>query len=516
LHDRVKAILIALTTEDFAESHQTIMDGIADPCSNVADAVDELLKATTEAIADGDIDASETAKLRSLIKDTKQAVAELSEEFHTVRKTFDSSVHPELLGESFFVLTLSAYCRLVWEYTDMLIENPPKGGGNVFGDLSNCIKSTWDFGAISDKYNVNFTVRYILALIIGFCMSKYYFNHVGTCAVLCTLLISKRIGPDMKATLGVILAVVVGSLTGAIAYNHSCASPYGNIILPICFFLFLMATLYPYFSGSVYAGVGITMGALGAPRFVALCAQVDATAAAIALWGTLVAVVFAICIIVFCESLCAIDRASNLARDGLDQGFKDLQTAFTAFWADKDISDAIAPVAGTMNQCVSFNATADIEPRFWRNDWKVDMYSACVDKIREIRLDLLMLEFSMEGAGGSAAGLFDKFASQPSWSGIKGDIDRTLADAHRVSLALIAHESGECTALAGINATDNIDELDDLPELLKDLNDLVKLPEKAPATMEEDEICKISAVLVMLQQTCAHIAGILKLALASA
>merc|ERR1719310_1546642 len=335
LMDRVKAILIALSTEDFAESHTKIMDAIAEPCSNVAEAVDALLMATTEAMSDGDIDGSEKANLKMLIKDAKDAVAELAEAFDTVRKTFDASVHAELLGESFFVLTLSAYVRLVCDFADTLINDPPAGGGNLGGDVVNCIKSTWDTTAMMDKFNLNFTIRYVLAVVTGFCVSKYYFNHVGTCAVLCTLLINKRVGPDMRATLNVILAVVVGSLTGAIVYEHSCASPYGNIILPACFFLFLLLTLYPYFSGSVYAGVGLTMAALGAPRFVALCMELDKVAMAVGMWGTLVAVVFAIAIIVFYESICAIDRASNLAKDGLEKGFNDLQAAFTAFWNER-------------------------------------------------------------------------------------------------------------------------------------------------------------------------------------
>merc|ERR1719321_1092413 len=234
------------------------------------------------------------------------------------------------------------------------------------------------------------------------------------------------------------------------------------------------------------------------------------------MWGVLVAVVFAIAIIVFYESICAIDRASNLASTGLEKGFNDLQAAFTAFWNEKDISENIAPVAGQMDQCISFNTTADIEPRFWREDWKKGLYDDIVDQIRALRLDLLMLEFSMEGAGGSAGGLFDKFASQPSWSKIRSDLDTTLAQAAKIAVALVSHETGPCNALSGIDATDNIDELDDLPELLKDLADLVKLPESPPTTMEEDEICKISAVLVMLSQTCAHTASIIKMCLQNA
>ena len=111
---------------------------------------------------------------------------------------------------------------------------------------------------------------------------------------------------------------------------------------------------------------------------------------------------------------------------------------------------------------------------------------------------------------------FDKFSSQPSWAKIRGDLDKTLADARQITIDLLSHEDGECKALDGFDTTENIDELDDLPELISDLADLVKLPDHAPATLEDDEICRISAVLVMLSQTCAHIAGIIKMGLQAA
>merc|ERR1719473_1985205 len=56
LFDRVKAIMIALTTEDFAESHKTIMTEIAPACEGVATKVQTLLMEVTNAVADGDLD----------------------------------------------------------------------------------------------------------------------------------------------------------------------------------------------------------------------------------------------------------------------------------------------------------------------------------------------------------------------------------------------------------------------------------------------------------------------------
>ena len=90
------------------------------------------------------------------------------------------------------------------------------------------------------------------------------------------------------------------------------------------------------------------------------------------------AVMFAICIIVFYESICAIDRACNLAVQALDEGFKSLQGAVTAFYDETDMGDAIAPLAGSMDKCAGFNGTADIEPRLWREDWKYGLCSAVI------------------------------------------------------------------------------------------------------------------------------------------
>jgi hypothetical protein len=304
----------------------------------------------------------------------------------------------------------------------------------------------------------------------------------------------------MKATLNLLLAVVVGSLAGAIVYNYSCNSDYGNIVLPIAALLFWMCTLYPFMSGSAYGGIGLCAAALGAPRLVALCPEtVDPEAGATALWNTMVAVLFAIVINVFCETLFKVGRASDLAVEGLDQAFQDVQKGFTAFWDQTDITTAITSVPGQLGLCSSFNTSADVEPRFWRNDWKVDLYADVVDMVNKLRLDLLCLEFSMEGGSGSASGLFSEFEKEEVWEKVKGDLNTTLEMARKLSVSLLGHESGEFKGLSDLDATDNIDELEDLPKLLDELNNKLEFPKDVPSTMEEDKLCKISAVLVMLE-----------------
>jgi len=69
LFDRVKAIMIALTAGDFAESHKTMMTRITPACKSV------------------------TIKVQTILM---EAVAELATAFVTVRKTLDTPIHEEL------------------------------------------------------------------------------------------------------------------------------------------------------------------------------------------------------------------------------------------------------------------------------------------------------------------------------------------------------------------------------------------------------------------------------------
>jgi len=202
------------------------------------------------------------------------------------------------MGESFFVLSLSAYVHLSCDFTNTLCNSPPPRGGSVGGDLMECIKSTSDTLTMMDKFDLNFIIHCMLAVITSFYFSKGYFNQ--------------RVDTDMRTTLNVNPAVVVGGLTGAILYEWSCVSHYGNIMLLVSFCIFVLVTFYPYFSGIASAGVGITKAVEGAPRFVTLCMDLDPVAAAVGMWGVLVGLVFSIATIVFYERICGVDRTSNL------------------------------------------------------------------------------------------------------------------------------------------------------------------------------------------------------------
>ena len=59
----------------------------------------------------------EMYRFRKCIEHAKDAVANIAKELDMARSAFDATIHAELLGGSFFVLELSAYARLVCEFT---------------------------------------------------------------------------------------------------------------------------------------------------------------------------------------------------------------------------------------------------------------------------------------------------------------------------------------------------------------------------------------------------------------
>merc|ERR1719158_2504675 len=154
--------MVAVSSEDFSDSHCKIMEKIRASSMAVGETTKILLIAATEAATDGDISSSEKENLKGLVADAKKAVKELATAFDGARRAY-KPMSKDTFGESFFVLTISAYARLTIEYAELLITNPPQGVG-IGAGISAGISSTWS--GLGDRFNVNFTIKHFLALII--------------------------------------------------------------------------------------------------------------------------------------------------------------------------------------------------------------------------------------------------------------------------------------------------------------------------------------------------------------
>merc|ERR1719265_1074107 len=249
VYDRLKAILGVAQSEDFGPSHTAIMSKIHDASMRVALTTNKLMETVTHAATDGDISSNEKSELQSLVAEAKEARKQLAKDFDTARKAHGKAVSTDLLGENYFVLTISAYARLVIDYSEMMITDPPKGVG--FGAaLASGLSSTWDFAAMTDRFNMNFLIVHYLAIIFCWFYSVYVDNWGGGCVITAVFLMSPAVCPDIQAFLNVLNAVILAVVAGTLVFQWTCGTghPQGDYILPAVAFLLWIMGLYGYFS----------------------------------------------------------------------------------------------------------------------------------------------------------------------------------------------------------------------------------------------------------------------------
>merc|ERR1719316_150977 len=510
LYDRLRALMIAVSTEDFGESHIKIMEKIRGASFDVAHSVKVLLVAATEAATDGDISASEKAHMEDLINEVKKAVKKLAVDFDGARRSY-KTISKETFGESFFVLTISAYARLVIEYAEVLCTNPPKGVG-IGAGISAGISST--FSGLGDKFNVNFTIKHFIAILLCWFWSVYIDNWGGGCVITAVFLMSTAICPDIQVFLNVINAVIVAVVVGTLVYQGLCGTGYGDFLLPIGAILIWLVMAYGYFAGGTLLLPCLLIVALTPFRWVSACPSGEIAAGARGLWAGLVSNCIAIFIVCTCQFFMAIDKASNLCVTEMDAAFTGERGAFDAFFAHKDITDAMGPVAGHLGTGAGYNGSAKIEPRFWKASWKGSLYDEVIGNLTQLRLDLLMLWFCASGSDGKPDGIFHKFEHCPGWKSVESDLNSTFEDAHNIVMGLLKHEGGKFKGLSMLKQTTGIDTLDQMPELIEDLNkEGCSFPSKVGDTMEDDEVCQVASALLLLDVTITNIAAILQTAI---
>merc|ERR1719161_2094268 len=276
VYDRLRALLVAVSTEDFGDSHINIMDKIRSSSFAVSRTVAKLLIAAT----DGDISGQEKDQLRGLVDEAKAAVKQLAVDFDGARRAY-KPVSKDTFGESFFVLSISAYARLVIEYAETLINNPPKGVG--FGEgISAGISGT--FSGLTDRFNVNFTIKHYLALIICWLWSVYIDNWGGGCVITAVFLMSAAVCPDIQAFLNVLNAVILAVVLGTMIFQGVCGTGVGDYILPFAALILWIIGLYGYFAGGPLLLPCLVVVALTPFRWVTACPTGEIAAGARGLW----------------------------------------------------------------------------------------------------------------------------------------------------------------------------------------------------------------------------------------
>merc|ERR1719163_2523066 len=121
--------------------------------------------------------------------------------------------------------------------------SPPEGAG-FSAALIGGIKGTFDVAAMTERFNMNFTIVHFLALVVCWLYSVYVDNWAGGCVITAVFLMSPNVCPDIQAFLNVLNAVILAVVAGTLVFQWSCGTGYGDSFLWFAALLLWTAGLY--------------------------------------------------------------------------------------------------------------------------------------------------------------------------------------------------------------------------------------------------------------------------------
>jgi len=265
-------------------------------------------------------------------------------------------------------------------------------------------------------------------------------------------------------------------------------------------------TIFVAYGGSSLAGIGLIMAALAPFAILKACAASTPeaeTASAVGLWGSIRALLIAVVVTVIWEIVHIPGMFTAMATESLDKAFKNLAQAFDDVFKEKDVTEALAEVSSNLGDAETYNSAAIMEPRLWKCKWKKEFLLETSASLAKIRSDVLVLRLALLGDKEKVGDVIKYLNKVPQAKKMEEDLAATMEDARELSIELLKHDQGPF---------DGLDELEGFDEAIDGVNKVVKLPAKAPETMEADDCVQLSIVFVMLEYIIAHVADVTKAA----
>merc|ERR1719298_135593 len=96
------------------------------------------------------------------------------------------------------------------------------------------------------------------------------------------------------------------------------------------------------------------------------------------------------------------------------------------------------------------------------------------------------------------------------------DLSKTLEDAREIAVEMLEHGYGPFAGMSKLDSLEGVDELDGFDKAIEDVSASVKFPAAAPDSMEDDQLCQLSIIFVMLDYSIKHVADMIKAAIRNA
>jgi hypothetical protein len=309
------------------------------------------------------------------------------------------------------------------------------------------------------------------------------------------------------------LAIVVGSVVGTLAFSWSCRTGHGDAALPVVFFFLIFPCTWVAHSRSSFSTIGFFIAALSPFSMVKECPAPELASSsqnAQALWGGIRARSIAMFILTVCEFVFMERKHSRFSADYFDNAMKSIESAFALLWDGKDPKSASDDAKKGTDNAISFGAGAKVEPRFGGCEWKKEFLEDCCDAIACLRVDVMMTYRGMGGVDGNAEKISALLKGAAGFKLLQDGFDSMLEAARVMTNGVLLHTNGEHKQLAAFETMSEMDELAELDKAIADLNACLKFPDKAPDTMENDQICQLALMIAMLQLAKTHVAAIVR------
>lgn len=558
LVDNVFAMQICLAKEDFGDTHVKCMAKIKDKVRDLLDATRELLTKSTAAASDGSIDKDEEKELRACIDKTSATIVALAKGFNATRKQMFPTkvINRDLQAESFFVYCISIYARRVVEYTTQMLDKPQKAP-SLIKEILNSGKTIIPTGADIKRSlrPSSFTVRASIEVLTAYYMGLYIFEYNASAACCVSLLLADFPGSAMIKNLGRLQSVVLSAVVPHLITRIEGPSCDPAIACLKAFSVFAWETLmcYIYYSSATYGYIGCLCAAFALGTLIYPCqhetgaqAEVADVAFSFAQYTKILQTTIAVILMMIVDSILSAGRASSQATEQLLRGLMSLDVWFQAvFMSRKETSDIVGAFEGReaymrdktfakevtkvfngprnpsdilkyISMAEKLGAEADKEPRYYRAPWPYAFFDSCTRTGQLLRANLSMVEQVLQGSSSDSlyTDIFDKVRSSGPYQACQNDVVSTLGDAIFMVQEVLHNETAlplqdVSEKAASMEGADKLDDLDAVFDVINKSG--WKYPaEKDMTTMEEDIICRVNVILMLMDSSVADVAEMVK------
>lgn len=310
-----------------------------------------------------------------------------------------------------------------------------------------------------------------------------------------------------------LLGVVMGTMASATLYHFSCWLGFAGAFLPVFAFLFWAGSLYVYYNGGKKLGfLGMYSAAFASKSFVQNC-KTGTEPGEMGVENYVSGVIVAVMITALAEEYISLDRPSKLATKTYGEICSNLRGFLDALWQGRDTKAYVDAIPGQIAMAQTFSDGARNEPRFWRNQWKGDMFDELLIMTHKLMRNIHAIQKAAEGTDGVPDDIFSAVSEYPEFELVRKDMITALDLLSDLSEQLLEHEAGVPKSLEHMQVKTGLAILEDMPALIGKATASQKFPESVSLehTCEDDVLVQLSVVLLMCSSTVENVAAMIEL-----